>query len=128
MGIVVGFAIGILVHGHVRRITDQEEKATFLMLLGFPGELLMNMLKLLVTPLIIASLICALATVDSKATCRIARRTLVYYLTTTILAVILGIVLVVSIRPGRVQQDSNNRLRNPPQDYRTLDAYLDLIR
>jgi len=128
LGIVIGFAIGILVHGHVSRIKDPEEKATFLMLLGFPGELLMNMLKLLVTPLIIASLICALASVDSKATSRIARRTLVYYITTTILAVILGIVLVVSIRPGRGQSDTSGRLRNPPQNYRTLDAYLDLVR
>lgn len=98
------------------------------MLLGFPGELLMNMLKMLVMPLIIASLICALAALDPKATNRIARRALVYYITTTVLAVILGVVLVVSIRPGKSHDDSSGRFKTPPKEYRTLDAYLDLIR
>lgn len=128
LGVGFGLAIGLILNGRVERIKDQEEKATFLILLGFPGEILMNMLKMLVLPLIVASLICALAALDSKASNRIARRALVYYLITTILAVVLGIVLVVSIRPGKSQEGFNGRLKSTPLDYRSLDAFLDLIR
>ncbi|KXJ21974.1 excitatory amino acid transporter 3 [Exaiptasia diaphana] len=128
VGVGFGLVIGIFLNGHVGRIKDQEEKATFLMLLGFPGEILMNMLKMLVLPLIIASLICALAALDSKASNRIARRAIAYYFTTTILAAVLGIVLVVSIRPGESQGDFKGRLKTTPMEYRSLDAFLDLIR
>lgn len=128
IGVVVGFIIGAAANPSVNDIVDPEEKATTIMLIGFPGELFMNMLKLLILPLIVASLICALATLDSKATGKIGRRTVLYYLTTTLLAVILGIVLVVSIRPGDSgdkRETDDDRLTKPR---RNLDSFLDLIR
>ena len=125
IGVVIGFVIGALVNGPVNKIEDLEDKRTVLILIGFPGELFMNMLKMLILPLIVASLICALAALDAKATGRVGRRALVYYFFTTILAVILGIVLVVSIRPGSSTSDKVNKDVKP---YRTLDAFLDLVR
>lgn len=125
IGVVIGFVIGALVNGPVNEMEDMEDKKTVLMLIGFAGELFMNMLKMLILPLIVASLICALAALDAKATGRVGRRALVYYLSTTILAVILGIVLVVSIRPGNTDVEKKAK---DVQDYRTLDAFLDLIR
>lgn len=125
IGVVIGFVIGALVNGPVNKIEDLEDRKTALMLIGFPGELFMNMLKMLILPLIVASLICALAALDSKATGRVGRRTVAYYLFTTFLAVILGIVLVVSIRPGSSPPEDADKEVEP---YRTLDAFLDLIR
>lgn len=128
IGVVVGFIIGAAVNPSVNDIVDPEKKATTIMLIGFPGELFMNMLKMLILPLIVASLICALATLDSKATGKIGRRTVLYYLMTTLLAVILGIILVVSIRPGdsgNKQESEDKRLTDP---HRNLDSFLDLIR
>ncbi|XP_015777844.1 PREDICTED: excitatory amino acid transporter 2-like [Acropora digitifera] len=125
IGVAIGFVIGALVNGPVNKIEDLERRKTVLMLIGFPGELFMNMLKMLILPLIVASLICALAALDAKATGRVGRRALAYYLFTTILAVILGIVLVVSIRPGSSPPEDVDKEVNP---YRTLDAFLDLIR
>lgn len=125
IGVIIGFVIGALVNGPVNDIEDVEDKKTVLMLIGFPGELFMNMLKMLILPLIVASLICALAALDAKATGRVGRRALLYYFSTTILAVILGIVLVVSIRPGKGQ---SSEAEKEVADYRTLDAFLDLIR
>lgn len=125
IGVVIGFVIGALVNGPVNDIEDVEDKKTVLMLIGFPGELFMNMLKMLILPLIVASLICALAALDANATGRVGRRALLYYFSTTILAVILGIVLVVSIRPGKGQ---SSEAEKEVADYRTLDAFLDLIR
>ena len=126
IGVIIGFVIGALVNGPVNDIEEVEDKKTVLILIGFPGELFMNMLKMLILPLIVASLICALAALDAKATGRVGRRALVYYFSTTILAVILGIVLVVSIRPGNTTTDKGNEEVEPL--YRTLDACLDLIR
>ena len=125
IGVIIGFLIGALVNGPVNKIEDMEEKKTVIMLIGFPGELFMNMLKMLILPLIVASLICALAALDAKATGRVGRRALIYYFSTTILAVILGIVLVVSIQPGKNSSEKGDK---EVDDYRTLDAFLDLIR
>ena len=55
LGVSVGFRIGYFVNKI--DIKDPEKKATTIMLIGFPGELFMNMLKLLILPLIVASLI-----------------------------------------------------------------------
>lgn len=126
IGVVIGFVIGALVNEPVNNIEDVEEKKTVLMLIGFAGELFMSMLKMLILPLIVASLICALASLDAKATGRVGRRALVYYLSTTILAVILGIVLVVAIRPGETDEEKTGTKEVQP--VRTLDAFLDLIR
>lgn len=125
IGVVIGFVIGALVNDPVNKIDDVEDKKTVLMLIGFAGELFMNMLKMLILPLIVASLICALASLDAKATGRVGRRALMYYISTTILAVILGIVLVVSIQPGDTKVEKETK---EVERIRTLDAFLDLIR
>ena len=96
VGVVIGFAVGAAVNEPVNAIKDPEKKATAIMLIGFPGELFMNMRKFLILP----RMITALATLDSKATGRIGGRTVIYYLGTLLIAVLLGIVLVVSIRPA----------------------------
>ena len=89
----------------------------------------MNMLKLLILPLIVASLITALATLDSKATGRIGRRTVIYYLGTMLIAVLIGIILVVAIRPGaRSRPDEEGDVKKLARPYRNLDSFLDLLR
>ena len=125
IGVVVGFIIGVSVNGSVNRIENPEERKTTLILIGFPGELFINMLKMLVLPLIVASLVCALAGIDAKASGRIGRRAVIYYLCTTVGAVILGILVVTIIRPGSQAKPSEQKEITP---YRPLDAFLDLIR
>ncbi|KXZ54628.1 hypothetical protein GPECTOR_4g693 [Gonium pectorale] len=71
--------------------------------IGLPGDLLMRTLKMLVLPLITASVmagVCALrqSTADMG---KVARYTLLYYFTTTMGAVVLGIIIVNVVRPGR---------------------------
>lgn len=128
IGVVVGFIIGAAANPYVNEIVHPEQKATTIILIGFPGELFMNMLEMLILPLIVASLICALATLDSKATGKIGRRTILYYLTTTLLAVVLGIVLVVSIRPGDSGDKGEVKQKDANEPHRNLDSFLDLIR
>ncbi|KAG2490985.1 hypothetical protein HYH03_010658 [Edaphochlamys debaryana] len=95
LGVVLGVALSF---------ADLPSRAPgVLELLALPGDLLMRTLKMLVLPLITASVmagVCALrqSTADMG---KVARYTLLYYLGTTLGAVALGIVLVSAIRPGR---------------------------
>lgn len=55
-------------------------------------------------------------------------RTIIYYFGTTLLAVILGIILVTTIRPG-VNREKDDIIRTgEAEEVNTVDAFLDLIR
>nr|XP_061834327.1 excitatory amino acid transporter 5-like isoform X2 [Nerophis lumbriciformis] len=94
---------------------------------SFPGELLMRMLKMLILPLITSSLMSGLSSMESKACCRMGVLTVTYYLWTTFIAVVVGIVLVVLIKPGVGTEMESNRLGGGPV-MTSADALLDLIR
>ncbi|XP_061743923.1 excitatory amino acid transporter 5 isoform X2 [Nerophis ophidion] len=94
---------------------------------SFPGELLMRMLKMLILPLITSSLMSGLSSMESKACCRMGVLTVTYYLWTTFIAVVVGIVLVVIIKPGVGTEMESNRLGGGPV-MTSADALLDLIR
>ncbi|XP_031554772.1 excitatory amino acid transporter 3-like [Actinia tenebrosa] len=127
LGVIVGFIIGVLANKPVNEIKAPEDRATAIMLIGFIGELFIAMLKMLILPLIMLSMICALCVLDANATGRIGRRTVLYYLSTTLLAVLLGIALVSLIQPGkhRPNQDVTPDKVGPR---RNIDSFLDLIR
>ena len=127
VGAIIGFAIGAIISDPVNRIIDRERKATVIMLIAFPGELFMNMLKMIVLPLIVASLITAVSTLNPDVAGRIGRRALLYYLATLALAAILGLALVMTIRPG-VNDDHGGRKDVKGVKYRNLDSLLDMIR
>lgn len=88
----------------------------------------MRMLKLVILPLIISSMITGVAALDSNVSGKIGLRAVVYYFCTTIIAVILGIVLVVSIKPGVSQKVSEINRSGKSPEVSTVDAMLDLIR
>ena len=125
IGVVVGFIVGVAINGYVNAVENPEERKTLLILIGFPGELFINMLKMLVLPLIVASLVCALAGIDTRASGKIGRRAIIYYLCTTVSAVIIGIAVVTIIKPGSPAKPSEDSEVSP---YRPLDAFLDLLR
>nr|KAG5703950.1 hypothetical protein BaRGS_020547 [Batillaria attramentaria] len=118
LGVVLGFALRGL-----------EPDADTIMLISFPGDILMRMLKLLILPLIVSSMITGLANLDAKNSGRMGLRAIVYYFATTFFAIILGIVLVVSIHPGDTSFKEGQSIEKddgkPPT---SLDAFLDLIR
>lgn len=88
----------------------------------------MRMLKLVILPLIISSMITGVAALDSNVSGKIGLRAVVYYFCTTIIAVILGIVLVVSIKPGVTQKVNEIDRTGKTPEVSTVDAMLDLIR
>ncbi|TFK15549.1 protein patched-like protein 1 [Platysternon megacephalum] len=120
--VVLGIGVGVLVREYGK--FSSLDKFYF----AFPGEVLMRMLKLIILPLIISSMITGVAALDSSVSGKIGLRAVVYYFCTTVIAVILGIVLVVTIKPGVSQKaDEIDRTGSTPE-VTTVDAMLDLIR
>ncbi|XP_032069621.1 excitatory amino acid transporter 1 isoform X6 [Thamnophis elegans] len=94
---------------------------------SFPGELLMRMLQMLVLPLIVSSLVTGVAALDSKASGKMGLRAVAYYMSTTIIAVLIGIIMVVIIHPGKGSKEKMHREGKIVQ-VTAADAFLDLIR
>uniref|UniRef100_A0A8C7LQD1 Amino acid transporter n=1 Tax=Oncorhynchus mykiss TaxID=8022 RepID=A0A8C7LQD1_ONCMY len=95
---------------------------------AFPGELLMRMLQMLVLPLIISSLVTGISSLDSKASGKMGMRAVVYYMVTTLIAVFIGIVIVLVIKPGKGHRDSPVASSGTIEPVQAADAFLDLIR
>uniref|UniRef100_A0A8C6P2R7 Amino acid transporter n=1 Tax=Nothobranchius furzeri TaxID=105023 RepID=A0A8C6P2R7_NOTFU len=95
---------------------------------GFPGEILMRMLKLIILPLIISSMITGVAALDSEVSGKIGLRAVIYYFSTTIIAVILGIILVMTIKPGVSQEAEHIDRTGTTPNVTTVDTLLDLLR
>ena len=68
--------------------------------LGWIGQLFIKLLKMVIVPLVLASIISGVASVGGAGLGRLFGKTLGYYLVTSFLAVLTGLVLVNLIRPG----------------------------
>lgn len=70
---------------------------------AFVGTLFLNALKMLIVPLIISSIISGIAGIGtSSALGRLGGRTLLYYVTTSLLAILTGLLLVNLVAPGMI--------------------------
>ncbi|XP_069127166.1 excitatory amino acid transporter 3-like [Argopecten irradians] len=123
--LIISMGIGVALGAGLRSVDPPFTKRQILYL-RFPGDLLMNMLQMLILPLIVSSLVSGLASLDTRSSGRIGLRAVVYYLTTTLAAVILGIILTVAIRPGSkggaVEKTGESKVVEP------ADTFLDLLR
>ncbi|KAG7459827.1 hypothetical protein MATL_G00214810 [Megalops atlanticus] len=110
----------------LRYVPDLDSNS--LMLISFPGDILMRMLKMLILPLIISSLITGLAGLDARSSGRMGTRAMVYYMSTTVIAAVLGVILVLGIHPGNPKLKTQVTTAPKNQEVSSLDAFLDLIR
>ncbi|CAF2586292.1 unnamed protein product [Rotaria sp. Silwood2] len=94
----------------------------------FPGTIFIHILKLLILPLIVSSIISSLAQLDAQSSGKMGLRALIYYFGTTIIAAIIGIILVLSIRPGLRGGQVEIKPESKTVEGRTVDTILDLIR
>jgi len=99
------------------------------MYIGYPGEIFLRSLKALIIPLIVSSLVSAIGTLDLSLSKRIGLRAVAYYMTTTVSAVILGIILVVSIQPGSGGTSGIKKIQGgKTKVVETPDLMMDLVR
>ncbi|XP_020795138.1 solute carrier family 1 member 7a isoform X1 [Boleophthalmus pectinirostris] len=120
LAVVIGCLLGFFLRG--KQLSEQEVKY-----FQFPGELLMRMLKMLILPLVVSSLMSGLAALDAKCSSRLGIMTISYYLWTTFVAVVVGIVMVYIIHPGGAAQKEDSEESKKPMTS-SADALLDLIR
>ncbi|XP_066599670.1 excitatory amino acid transporter-like [Prorops nasuta] len=122
-GVLVGLILGFL--GRLMfELTPQS-----ITLVSFPGEILMRALKMFILPLIISSLIAGMAQLDAKSSGKIGLRALAYYSVTTVLAAVVGIIMVLMIHPG--DPKIKTTITAPVSEeakVSTLHAILDIIR
>ncbi|XP_073460301.1 excitatory amino acid transporter 2 [Aquarana catesbeiana] len=123
---VFGVILGAVLGGLLRMASPIHPD--IVMVIAFPGDILMRMLKMLILPLIISSLITGLSGLDAKSSGRLGTRAMVYYMATTIIAAVLGVILVLAIHPGdpKLKQQLGKGQEN--DEVSSLDAFFDLIR
>ncbi|MGH0151170.1 UNVERIFIED_CONTAM: hypothetical protein FKN15_032546 [Acipenser sinensis] len=122
---VAAVVLGIMLGFGLRRYDMSLREIKYF---SFPGELLMRMLQMLVLPLIVSSLVSGMSSLDSRASGKMGVRAVVYYMVTTFIAVFIGIVMVMIIRPGRGHRDSSVPMESKIEQIQAVDAFLDLIR
>ncbi|XP_068578510.1 excitatory amino acid transporter 2-like isoform X3 [Cebidichthys violaceus] len=122
LGVILGAVSGMLL-----RVASPIHP-DIVMVISFPGDILMRMLKMLILPLIISSLITGLAGLDAKSSGRLGTRAMVYYMSTTIIAAVLGVILVLVIHPGNPKLKENLGEGEKNDEVSSLDAFFDLIR
>ncbi|XP_072172686.1 excitatory amino acid transporter 4-like [Diadema setosum] len=118
--VIMGFVLGYLLGANFEFTQDEINYLTF------PGTLFMNMLKMMIVPLIVSSLINSLASLDSAMSGKLGLRAVCYYLATTLIAVILGIVLVTTIQPGNRGSAADDE-DGTEEEVNTAYAFMDLI-
>jgi Na+/H+-dicarboxylate symporter len=124
---VIGVAIGVGLGLGLRGTKDEKWSSRDVMYLKLIGDLFLRALGALILPLIVSSLIDAVGSLDLSLSKKIGTRALLYYLATTGIAAILGLILGVTVQPG-------NRSEFVPgdecvsQNTSTVDTILDLIR
>lgn len=87
--------------GHYAGTTRQLFGVTYYALFDFAGELFLSALKMLIVPLITSSIIVGICSIgDNKHLGRLGGKTFLFYILSSLLAIIVGLILVNLIAPG----------------------------
>lgn len=125
---VAGVIIGVFIGLGVRNVTLTKTQIIYI---GFPGELLIRLLKMIIIPLVVCSLVSGAASLDPKALGKLGGWAMLFFLVTTLIASSIGVVMAFIITPG------SGSLTKPtvagldgdvPEPKEVIDSFLDLIR
>ncbi|PIC18729.1 hypothetical protein L5515_018039 [Caenorhabditis briggsae] len=127
LGVVIGIGLG-----YSLRDPSTVWSKRHLSYLRFPGDLFVQMLKMLILPMIMSSIITSLASLDSGTAGRLGIVSMTYYTLTTFSAVFLGIVLVTLIKPGKWTttnvEDLVGNVKTTPCVATAVDTIIDLMK
>lgn len=98
----------------------------------FCGDLFLQVLKLLVIPLVVTSMISGITSLgDIRKMGRVGLSTIVYYFSTGAIAVFIGIMLVIIIQPGTSADDTfayRTETVDAKEGQTTMEVFLDVFR
>ncbi|XP_033933744.2 excitatory amino acid transporter 3-like [Pseudochaenichthys georgianus] len=97
--------------------------------IGFPGEVFMRVLQMVTIPLMVTSVITGVCSMSAGSSRKISIRAAAYFISTTLVAVMIGLILVLLVKPGVGQNDPMRELDEDDDGaLSTLEALMDLIR
>ncbi|XP_064220253.1 neutral amino acid transporter A isoform X2 [Aotus nancymaae] len=126
-GVLAGAGLGAALRG----LSLSRTQVTYL---AFPGEMLLRMLRMIILPLVVCSLVSGAASLDASALGRLGGIAVAYFGLTTLSASALAVALAFIIKPGsgaQTLQSSDLGLEDsgpPPVPKETVDSFLDLAR
>ncbi len=110
--ILISIIFGILIGGFAPAVGKE---------LGFLGDIFLNALKMIVVPLVMFSILVGITSLgDIRKIGGIGGRTIAFYLATTGLSVVLGLILVNIVRPGIGMEPGET---HETAEYRIVDGY-----
>ncbi|KAF6736872.1 Neutral amino acid transporter B(0) [Oryzias melastigma] len=123
---VAGVIIGVFIGLGVRNVALTRTQIIYV---GFPGELLIRLLKMIIIPLVVCSLVSGAASIDPKALGKLGGWAMLFFLVTTLIASAIGVVMAFIIKPGAVTVTKPPSLdEEVPASKEIIDSFLDLIR
>ncbi len=123
-GVLVGVGLGMM----VRNMNLTRAQMTYF---AFPGEMLLRMLKMIILPLVVCSLISGAASLDTRSLGKLGGIAVSYFLVTTLIASSIGVALAFIIKPGvgaGALNTNNLGLEGVNSNKETADSFLDLAR
>lgn len=123
---VAGVIVGVFIGLGVRNVTLTRTQVIYI---GFPGEILIRLLKMIIIPLVVCSLVSGAASIDPKALGKLGGLAMLFFLITTLIASSIGVVMAFIISPGSVSVNKPAYLEEDvPAHKEIIDSFLDLIR
>ncbi|XP_066560216.1 neutral amino acid transporter B(0) [Amia ocellicauda] len=125
---VAGVILGVLMGLGVRSAGLSRVQVIYF---GFPGELLIRLLKMIIIPLVVCSLVSGAASLDPKALGKLGGWAMLFFLVTTLIASAIGVSMAFIIRPGEGTGAKPSVLgldSGLPEPKEVVDSFLDLIR
>ncbi|XP_049431869.1 neutral amino acid transporter B(0) [Epinephelus fuscoguttatus] len=123
-GVIIGVFIGLAVR-------NADLTRTQIIYVGFPGELLIRLLKMIIIPLVVCSLVSGAASIDPKALGKLGGWAMLFFLVTTLIASSIGVVMAYILTPG-LGSMSKPKIQGLDDDVpaakEVIDSFLDLIR
>lgn len=120
IGVTIGILCGLSLKYYSGKIWSHRD----IMYIKFPGEIFLRVVNCLILPLVTSSIISATCNLTKSGP--IGRLALCYYLTTTTIGITLCVILVETIRPGKLIE--NEVLPKTTKTFMTIDTILDLFR
>lgn len=119
IGLILGIIVGLFMQG------NPDIAKTFISPIG---TLFLNLIKMIIVPLVFSSLIVGAASIgDPKSLGRIGGKTIVYYLVTTAIAVIIGLILGTVMNPGAGLQIPNTAAATATEVPSIINTLLNII-
>ncbi|KAK7098760.1 excitatory amino acid transporter-like [Littorina saxatilis] len=121
VGVIVGFIVGF----GIRTLQPSQDAVIWI---GLPGEVYMRMLKMMILPLIICSVITGTASLDPKCNGKVSAVALTYLMATNCISCVVAIAMAFAIKPGLGVEQTEVSEKVSGQVMETSDIFVDLIR